>query len=94
MPDEVRATNMPVQKVQAGGVAGALVMLVMFGLKAYKPNLEIPQGVEAALTTVFSFVVAYLVPPGKSEAVLIGRGSAESATSKPAELSAASLKPG
>jgi hypothetical protein len=74
-----QTTNTPVRKVQAGGLAGALVMLVMFILKWVKPDLAIPQGFEAALTTVFSFAVAYLTPPGSNEAVVLVGNAARSA---------------
>lgn len=76
-------TSTPVRKVQAGGLAGALVVIVMWLLSLAKPDMEVPPGLEAALTTVFSFVVAYLVPPGASEAVIIEEdGDAKSAKVK------------
>jgi hypothetical protein len=82
---KAKPTNMPVRKVQAGGLAGALVMIVMFILNWVNPNVEIPQGFEAALTTVFSFLVAYLVPPGSDEAVVLVQGAAKSAEIAPRE---------
>lgn len=55
------------QRVRNGGLAGALAFLVMvaFGIFAPDTAAQIPTGTEAAITTVFSTLVAFLVPRNK-----------------------------
>lgn len=72
-------TKRPVRKVAAGGLAGAIVTIIMFLLTVLAPEAEIPQGLEAALTTVVTFLVSYLTPPGSDEAVVVEAGEAKSA---------------
>lgn len=48
----------PQPKVLAGGVAGALTVLLVYGLKAFA-GIDLPAEVSAAVTTVLSFTAAY-----------------------------------
>lgn len=53
------------ERVRNGGLAGALAFLVIVTVGLIWPDLELPQGVEAALTVVFSTGVAWAVPRQK-----------------------------
>lgn len=68
-----QATYLPTQKVMAGGVAGAFSIVLVFGLNTYllQPNSlpPIPSEVASAITTVFSFIVAYIMPHGANESL-------------------------
>lgn len=50
----------PNTKVAAGGIAGSLSLLVVFGLG--QAGVEVPAEVASALTTLIAFVAGYLVP--------------------------------
>ena len=58
----------PAQKVTAGAVAGAVTTIVIWVLKAYA-HIEVPGEIAAAITTVLTFVVAYVVPPSPNDQV-------------------------
>ena len=50
----------PNTKVAAGGLAGGLSLLVVWGVGA--AGIEVPAEVAAALTTIITFAVSYFVP--------------------------------
>jgi len=52
-------SNAPTTKVAAGGVAGALTVLVVWILGLF--HVEVPPEAASALTVVISFVTSYLV---------------------------------
>jgi len=56
----------PVRKVTAGGLSGAVVTILVWALE-YFANVQIPAYVVAALVTVVSFIVAYLVPAAATD---------------------------
>lgn len=60
-------SNFPLTKVTAGGVSGALVLIIVW-LLSYG-DIEVPANVAGALVLLFNVVVAYLVPllPGEVE---------------------------
>ncbi|HEY4113627.1 MAG TPA: hypothetical protein VGM17_06145 [Rhizomicrobium sp.] len=62
------ASALPVQKVLVGGVAGAVTTVLVFFWNSYSDH-KIPAEVAAALTTLITFVISYLVPPNPKEAV-------------------------
>lgn len=51
---------MPQKKVAAGGLAGALSVLLLWGLSALGVAVSAEAG--AALATIVGFAVAYMVP--------------------------------
>ena len=54
------------RKVTLGGATGAAVFIVMWALNTYvTPQNPIPGEVGAAVTTVATFVVAWVVPEKK-----------------------------
>lgn len=61
--------NAPVKKVAAGGIAGAAATILVYVLNSYVlPSAKpIPAEIAAAITTLLSFAVAYLTPPGEGE---------------------------
>jgi hypothetical protein len=52
----------PTQKVAAGGIGGAVSVIVIAVLQHYA-NLSIDPTLASAITTVVSFAVGYIVPP-------------------------------
>jgi len=50
----------PNTKVAAGGLAGGLSMLIIWGVGA--AGVDVPAEVAAAITTLVTFVVGYFVP--------------------------------
>lgn len=50
----------PNTKVAAGGLAGGLSMLIIWGIGA--AGVEVPAEVAAAITTLITFAVSYFVP--------------------------------
>ena len=65
------STKAPVRKVTVGGVAGAIVTVIIGVLGQINPDLaEWPEGFEAALTTIVTFLASYFTPPGTNEAVI------------------------
>jgi hypothetical protein len=55
-------SSLPIRKVSAVGVAGALTTLIVYGL-----GIEMSGEVAAAITTLIVFVTGYLVPPAQSD---------------------------
>lgn len=77
-------TGKPVRKVAAGGVAGAIVTIAVFVLKNFA-KIDIPSEVASALTTVVTFLISYIVPPGADETVMTDvQGNVKSAKVAPA----------
>jgi len=75
-------THQPVRKVVLGGVTGALVTLIVASLNTYYPAFEnkpISGEISGAATTVLTFIVSYLIPPGRQEMVAIEEGVTKSA---------------
>ena len=79
-----RPTYQPVRKVTAGVFTGALVTLTVLILNTYHPFFrkegnEISGEISGAATTVLTFVVSYLIPPGRQETIAIEEGITKSA---------------
>jgi putative flippase GtrA len=60
-------TNVPSQKVTVGVLSGAITTIAIWALKSV---VVVPGEVAAAITTVLSFVVSYLVPPAARDQVV------------------------
>ena len=83
-PKKLQSTSQPVKKVTARAFTGALVTLTVLILNTYYPffkqeNNQISGEISRAATTVLTFVVFYLVPPSREEAILIDDGITRSA---------------
>lgn len=78
-----QGTFVPVKKVTFGAAAGALVTIAVYVLNTHVPafegNKKISPEVSSAATTVLTFIVSYLVPPGKNEAIAEEDGQLKSA---------------
>lgn len=59
-PEPKQKSALPTRKVTAGVLAGSLSTIVMWVLSAN--GIVAPPGIESAITTIFSFLVAYVVP--------------------------------
>lgn len=58
----------PVRKIVAGGVGGAVATIIIFVLNHYFLKSDPLDGtVSAAITTVVTFLISYIVPPGAHE---------------------------
>jgi hypothetical protein len=58
----------PVRKVVAGGVGGALATIIIYFVNNYLLASKPLDGtVSAAITTIVTFLVSYIVPPGANE---------------------------
>lgn len=78
-----RPTYLPIRKITAGALTGALVTLTVLILNTYNPFFRqqddrISGEISSAATTIMMFIVSYLVPPGREEIVVIEDGSAKS----------------
>lgn len=63
--------NVPVRKVTAGGIAGAVTTVVVFVVNTYvAPTKPLTPEIAAAITTVISFIAAYWVRPAASDKVI------------------------
>jgi putative flippase GtrA len=62
-----QATGRPTRKVGAGGVGGAVAVIVVYILQRYA-HINIDATLSAAITTVVTFIVAYLTPPSPTDA--------------------------
>jgi hypothetical protein len=63
----------PTRKTQAAALGGAIATVVIWALNTFvlkDPSQRITGEVAAALTTIVTFVVSYLVPPGASDVVV------------------------
>lgn len=56
----------PNTKVAAGGLAGGLSMLIIWGIGA--AGVDVPAEVAAAITTLVTFAVGYFVPEKAAKA--------------------------
>lgn len=56
-------TSAPVPKVAAAGVAGAIVLVVVFLIQTFLPSFEIPEAVASAVTILVAFVAGYIKKP-------------------------------
>ena len=81
---KAQPTYQPVRKVTAGVFTGALVTLTVLILNTYHPffrneDNKISGEISGAATTVLTFIVSYLVPPGRQETLTEDRGITKSA---------------
>lgn len=53
----------PTRKVIASGVAGSITTILIFVLNTYLLNKPLPAEIAAAVDTLITFLVGYLVPP-------------------------------
>ena len=63
----------PTSKVFYGGLAGAVSVVVVWSLNAFKVlpgETQIPGEIASALTTIFTFIVSYFVPPAANDRVV------------------------
>jgi putative flippase GtrA len=60
-------TAAPIRKVAAGGLGGAVATIVLWALAQFA-NIHPDPTIAAAITTVISFLVAYIVPPSANDA--------------------------
>ena len=62
--DASPASAAPVRKVAAGGLAGALAVILVFVLNTYvlPAGKPITGDIAASLTTILTFIVSYMVP--------------------------------
>ncbi len=68
-PSYKQTSSAPIRKVTATGVAGAIVTIVVLLLNRFvlSDQQQIPADITAAITTVISFIIGYLVPPGPND---------------------------
>ena len=79
-----QSTYQPVRKVTAGVFTGALVTFTVLILNTYNPffrqnDNKISGEMAGAATTVLTFIVSYLIPPGKEETLVKKEGVTKSA---------------
>ena len=62
----------PTRKVLAGGIAGAITVVLVWLLNAFilPKQTQLPPEIASALTTIISFIVAYFVPPSSSDNIV------------------------
>jgi Na+/proline symporter len=80
---QAKPTYLPVRKITAGAFTGALVTLTVLILNTYNPFFKqnenkISGEISGAATTVLTFIVSYLVPPGREEMVVSENGITKS----------------
>jgi len=73
-------TKTPIRKVTVGVLAGAIVTVTMWALKSAKLDLS---DIAAPLTTILTFVISYLTPPGSHERTVTDSSGTKSATISP-----------
>ena len=71
---KAQPTYQPVKKVTAGAFTGAIVTLMVLILNTYHPffrneDNKISGEISGAATTVLTFIVSYLIPPGRQETI-------------------------
>lgn len=73
-PASKQASSSPTRKVLAGGVAGAITLVVVWALNTYFLPLGKPitGEIAAALTTLASFGLSYWVDPSAADQVVKG----------------------
>jgi hypothetical protein len=62
------ATVLPVQKITAVGIAGAISTMIVWGLDEFA-NRRMPPETQGALMTIITFLAGYVTPPGEGEVV-------------------------
>jgi hypothetical protein len=65
-----QASAVPIRKVTASGIAGAVAAIVVYVLNTYYLQTPIPGDIAAALTTVLAFGVSYGMPPAPTDRVV------------------------
>lgn len=55
-------TLVPTNKVIVAAMSGAVLTIVAWAMKTFLPHIELPPDVSAAVVTITSFVVSYMVP--------------------------------
>lgn len=68
-------TLAPSRKVNAAAVGAALATLIIWGLRSAWPDLDIPEPVVAAITTLTVFVLGWITPPGPTDGVIVEPGT-------------------
>lgn len=58
--DGEKSSLTPVPKVAAAGIAGAVVVVIVFLVQLAWPTLEIPDAVIAAATAIVAFAAGYI----------------------------------
>ena len=76
-PKKAKPAYQPVRKVTAGVFTGAFVTLAVLILNTYHPffqteDKKISGEISGAATTVLTFIVSYLIPPGRKETLTEG----------------------
>ena len=62
--------NAPTRKVVSATLASALATIFVWAFNTYvSPQMPIPQPIAGAITTVFTFLTAYFVPPARQDAI-------------------------
>lgn len=57
---EPKPSLVPVPKVAAAGIAGAITVLLVFIVESIWPNFEIPTTVSSAVTAIIAFAAGYM----------------------------------
>jgi hypothetical protein len=57
---EPKKSLVPVPKVAAAGIAGAITVVLIFIIQLIWPTLEIPEAVVAAVTAIIAFAAGYI----------------------------------
>lgn len=63
-------TNAPARKVNAAALGAAVATIVIWMLEINMPDLNFPEPVKAAITTVVVFAFGYLTPPSAKDTVV------------------------
>ncbi len=66
-------TAAPARKVTAGGIAGALSVILVWVVNEFDilpGGKHISGEIASAITTIFSFIVSYIVPPSSDDQVV------------------------
>jgi hypothetical protein len=58
--EEPKASLVPVPKVAAAGIAGAITVVLVFIGSLLWPEVEIPEPVTVAITVIITFLAGYL----------------------------------
>ena len=69
---QAQPTNFPRRKIITGGIAGAVTVVIVFVLNSYvlPTGKPIPAEISSAITTIITFAISFLTPPGESESVV------------------------
>jgi len=60
------ASQLPTNKTVAGGLAGALTMIVVWALHQWG-KVDVPAEIAVAISTVLSFAVSWSTPPAERD---------------------------